>query len=122
MVSTDRTEYVPLADTERTWIVEATANQVTQVYGSGTANKPRPETYVWATRPAGANEPGWARPNQAFLATLPLDPQLLRDRLYEHVAGHGFSDDAASVSYTHLDVYKRQAPWGARGRRRGRRW
>ncbi len=98
MVSTDRTEYVPLADTERTWIVEATANQVTQVYGSGTANKPRPETYVWATRPAGANEPGWARPNQAFLATLPLDPQLLRDRLYEHVAGHGFSDDAASFT------------------------
>ena len=36
------------------------------------------------------------------------------DRLY-------FQDGASSVSYTHLDVYKRQAPLSAKARRCGQR-
>ena len=91
-----RTQYLAVDGARPTYYVDDT-------YSSKTKSAPAPTPdarAVWVMNLTPKQIPGgWQVPTAAFLATLPTDPDALRDRLYRDTEGRGNSVDGEAFVY-----------------------
>jgi RNA polymerase sigma-70 factor (ECF subfamily) len=101
LVESTRTEYSSVDGQRPSVVVDSTTKVVRKLSGPSDAATPVfGEGETWTTGLAPTTVPGsWQQPSPAWLASLPLDPAALRDRLYADTAGHGRSVDGEAFVY-----------------------
>ncbi|HEY5136256.1 MAG TPA: CU044_5270 family protein [Candidatus Nanopelagicales bacterium] len=102
LVTSSRIEYAAVDGTRPSVFVDSPTRVVRKLAGPSDVTVPPlgPTTGTWTTGLAPADVPAsWQQPSPTWLASLPLDPVALRDRLYADTAGHGRSVDGEAFVY-----------------------